>query len=321
MRPLRRGNADAVQALRDLDEQARTLATRAQAALLDEHKEGALRSLKALHELLIPRADAWVAAQLPGPGHEEAQAGPDVLLPLSSAAGLPGLWRELPDLDCNRDSIIEVLLQQAAQADGPAGVGEDAYALALDAQTLGRQVGELQEQLRTEPLPRSQYFRRLARRARGGLGDRARVQIQRGAMTVFERLPDENADSTRLARDFTTSLGDFQAGDRLTLQWQNPLPGQVAVLHAVGDEHQAELSVLVPQLESESVPRRHHEIIEVVGELAYIPAAGHALLILWVPELVPPRWVSEVLLRHSLPPDARVWRYRYEVAAAPPARE
>ena len=121
------------------------------------------------------------------------------------------------------------------------------------------------------------------------------------------------------APDSCTDLGEFQAGDRLTLQWQNPLPGQVAVLHAVGDEQQAELSVLVPQLESESVPRRHHEIIEVVGELSHVPAAFHALLILWVPELVPPRWVSEVLVRHSLPPDARVWRYRYEVAAAPPA--
>lgn len=316
MRSPRRGSADAVQALRDLEEQAQTLATRAQAALLDEHKDGALRSFQALHELLIPRADAWVAAQVAGLEGDKEQAVPELL---SSATGLLGLWRELPDLDCNRDSVIEALLRQAAQADGveEAGVEAGTYALALDAETLARQVKELQEQLRAEPLPRSHYFRRLARRARGGLGDRARVQVQRGALTVLERLPAP--DSTAPAHDFTTALGEFQAGDRLTLQWQNPLPGQVAVLHAVGDEQRAELSVLIPQLESESVPRRHHEIIEVVGELSHVPAAFHSLLILWVPELVPPRWVSEVLLRHSLPPDARVWRYRYEVAAAPPS--
>lgn len=314
MKLLRRGSGDAVQALRDLDEPARVLATRVQAALLDEHKEGALRSFQALHELLIPRADAWAAAQATGLGRAEEETGPELL---SSAIGLLGLWRELPDLDCNRDSVILALLHKAAQADGPEDAGARVYAPALDAETLARQVTELQEQLRAEPLPRSHYFRRLARRARGGLGDRARVQVQRGPLTILERLPAP--DSAPPAPDFTTALGEFQAGDRLTLQWQNPLPGQVAVLHAVGDEQQAELSVLVPQLESESVPRRHHEIIEVVGELAHIAGAFHALLILWVPELVPPRWVSEVLVRHSLPPDARVWRYRYEVAAAPPA--
>jgi len=32
-----------------------------------------------------------------------------------------------------------------------------------------------------------------------------------------------------------------------------------------------------------------------------------------VPELVPPSWVQQVLVRQGLPPDARLWRYRYEV--------
>ena len=78
--------------------------------------------------------------------------------------------------------------------------------------------------------------------------------------------------------------------------------------------------MLLPQLDSESGPRRHHEIIEVVGELSHVAGASHALLILWVPELVPPRWVQEVLVRRALPPEARVWRYHYEVTrVAPPA--
>ena len=130
---------------------------------------------------------------------------------------------------------------------------------------------------------------------------------------VLERLPEGDSET---AADLTTPLGHFQHGDRLTLQWQNPLPGQVAILSAVGDEHDAELTVLVPQLDSESGPRRHHELIEVVGELAHVPGAGHALLILWVPELVPPRWVHEVLARRALPPEARLWRYCYEVTPA-----
>lgn len=314
MRPTGRGALGSVPALRGLEEQAKTLATRAQAALLDEHQEGALRSFQALHELLVPCIDAWVAAQLAA----APPAGLAALPPLSSAAGLPGLWQELPDLDCERDSVGAALLQQAAQADGAAdaeeGESDAAYALALDARTLATQVQMLQAQLRARPLPRSRYFRRLIRTAHGGLGDRARVQVQRGAVTVMERLP---AADPPAAPDFTTPLGRFQQGDRLTLQWQNPLPGQVAVLHAVGDEHDAELTVLVPQLDSESGPRRHHEIIEVVGELAHVPGAEHSLIILWVPELVPPLWISEVLARRRLPPEARAWRYRYEVAAAP----
>jgi hypothetical protein len=300
----------AAQALGDLEEPAKTLATRAQAALLDEHLEGALRSFLQLHALLCPAADRWVAARAAAAGLE---LGSDPgALPLSSAAGLLGLWRELPDLDCERESVSAALLRHAAaeqDGDGP-------YALALEAPVLAEQAAWLQARLRAEPSPRSQYFRRLARRARGGLGDRARIQVQRGTWTVLERLPA----ATGAAADFTTPLGSFQHGDRLTLQWQNPLPGQVAVLAAVGDEHDAELTVLLPQLDSESGPRRHHEIIEVVGELSHVAGASHALLILWVPELVPPRWVQEVLVRRALPPEARVWRYHYEVTrAAPPA--
>ena len=299
------GGGAAVPALADLEEPAKTLATRAQAALLDEHLEGALRSFLQLHELLCPPADRWVAAQAAAAG----LALTDGAGPLSSAAGLLGLWRELPDLNCERDSVSTALLRHAAheqEGDGP-------YALAVDAQQLAAQSAWLQERLRAEPTPRSRYFRRLARHARGGLGDRARVQVQRASWTVLERLPEPDSEA---AADFTTCLGRFQHGDRLTLQWQNPLPGQVAILSAVGDEHDAELTVLVPQLDSESGPRRHHELIEVVGELAHVPGAGHALLILWVPELVPPRWVHEVLARRALPPEARLWRYCYEVTPA-----
>ena len=304
------GRLPVAEALADLEEPAKTLATRAQAALLDDHLEGALRSFLQLHELLCPPADRWVAAQAAAAGLVLTDgAGP---LPLSSAAGLLGLWRELPDLDCERDSVSTALLRHAAREQD----GDGPYALAVDAPQLAAQAAWLQERLRAEPPPRSRYFRRLARHARGGLGDRARVQVQRGTWTVLERLPEGDSET---AADLTTPLGRFQHGDRLTLQWQNPLPGQVAILSAVGDEHDAELTVLVPQLDSESGPRRHHELIEVVGELAHVPGAGHALLILWVPELVPPRWVHEVLARRALPPEARLWRYCYEVtpAAAP----
>lgn len=300
-------------ALRGVEEEAKTLATRAQAALLDDHLEGALRSFLQLHELLVPAADAWVAAHAARVG----SSGPP---PLSSAAGLIELWQDLPDLDCERGSISEALLGHAAESGGdldPDGDEDDElFALALDAPTLVRQAAWLQSRLRALPVPRSRYFRRLARRARGGLGDRARVVIQRGPTTVLERLPAP--EQTPPSGSFTTYLGSFQHGDRLTLQWQNPLPGQVAILHAVGDEQDAELTVLVPEHESESAPRRHHEIIEVVGELLHLPGATHALVILWVPELVPPRWVQDVLARKALPPDARIWRYRYEVDAAAP---
>jgi hypothetical protein len=285
------------QALRGVEEQAKTLTTRAQAALLDDHLEGALRSFLQVHELLVPIVDGWVAARSPA-------SSP----PLSSAAGLLGLWLDLPDLDCERESIGEALLGHAAEAEDD---GDGPFALALDGEVLGRQAAWLLDRLRALPVPRSRYFRRLARRARGGLGDRARVELQRGGRTVLERLPEPEPES--LGRSFTTLLGSFEHGDRMTLQWQNPLPGQVAILHALGDEHDAELTVLCPEQESEAAPRRHHEVIEVVGELLHVPGAAHALLILWVPELVPPRWVQQVLARQGLPPDARLWRYRYEV--------
>ncbi len=299
----------AAQALGDLEEPAKTLATRAQAALLDEHLEGALRSFLQLHALLCPAADRWVAARAAAAGLE--LGGDPGALPLSSAAGLLGLWRELPDLDCERESVSAALLRHAAaeqDGDGP-------YALALEAPVLAEQAAWLQARLRAPsraPLAAGGSPGAPRWPGRPGRGSR----VQRGTWTVLERLPA----AAGAAADFTTPLGSFQHGDRLTLQWQNPLPGQVAVLAAVGDEHDAELTVLLPQLDSESGPRRHHEIIEVVGELSHVAGASHALLILWVPELVPPRWVQEVLVRRALPPEARVWRYHYEVTrAAPPA--
>lgn len=304
MRLLDLGGPAAAQVLRGVEEQAKTLATRAQAALLDDHLEGALRSFLALHELLVPLLDGWVAAA----AARATPAGETSAPPLSSAAGLLGLWLDLPDLDGERESIGEALLGHAAEVEDD---GEGPYTLALDAETLARQATWLLGRLRALPVPRSRYFGRLARRARGGLGDRARVQIQRGAVTVLERLPEPEQSAS--SRSFTTYLGSFQHGDRITLQWQNPLPGQVAILHAQGDDHDSELTVLVPELDSEAAPRRYHEVIEVVGELLHVPGATHSLLILWVPELVPPSWVQQVLFRQGLPPDARLWRYRYEV--------
>jgi hypothetical protein len=302
--------AAAAQALREVEEQAKTLATRAQAAQLDDHPEGALRSFLQLHELVVPVADRWVATQLPA----------DTASSLSSAAGLLELWRELPDLDCERHVVTEALLWHAAQAgQGSASESESEdegpLSLVLSAEALAGQAAWLGEQLRALPVPRSRYFRRLVRSARGGLGDRARVQVQRGALTVLERLPDSGPPGSVDGHTCTTALGRFAHGDRMTLQWQNPLPGQVAILHAAGDEHDAELTVLVPELDSEAAPRRYHEVIEVVGELSHVPGSGHALIILWVPELVPPRWVLDVLARRGLPPEARLWRYTYDVEA------
>jgi hypothetical protein len=309
----------AAAALRGVEEQAKILAIRTQAAQLDEHFEGARRSFLQLHALLVPAVDrqlAGVAAQL-----AEAADAP-AASPLSSAAGLLGLWQELPDLDCERHAVGEALLWHAAQADDdPALAGEgDAegrLSLVLTDEQLAQQAAWLSDRLRALPLPRSRYFRRLARSARGGLGDRARVQIQRGPLTVLEHLPTPHSGEARESRTLTTVLGRFVHGDRLTLQWQNPLPGQVAVLHAVGDEHDAELRVLLPQLDSEAAPRRYHEVVEIVGELSHVPGSEHALIVVWVPELVPPRWVLDVLERQGLPPEARLWRYAYEVAAAP----
>ena len=335
------GFRGAAAALRHLEEAAKTAAVCAQAALSDDHRAGAIRHFLQLHELLVPALDGFVVEQL-------RQRQPDAE-PLSTASGLLALWQELPDLDIERESLTERLAFHTAQAeestdeevDAPQSAAE--LQPALKPEVIAAQQGWLQDLLSHGPLPRSHYYRRLIHRAHRPLGDLARIQVQRGALTLFERLPtppDLLGSSTASLqqspnREYSTWLAQFQPGDRLTLQWQLPLPGQVAVLHAASDEPDAELSILLPQSEAEAVARRQGELIEVTGELSFEPspallsspvaaaqgpshwpqqpAVQHSLLLLWVPELVPPRWVHDVLARRTLPPEARLWRYCYSV--------
>lgn len=334
------GFRGAAAALRHLEEAAKTAAVCAQAALSDDHRAGAIRHFLQLHELLVPALDGFVLDQL-------RQRQPDAE-PLSTASGLLALWQELPDLDIERESLTERLAFHAAHAeesteeDVNAAPSTAALQPALQPEVVAAQQAWLQDLLSQGPLPRSHYYRRLIHRAHRPLGDLARIQVQRGALTLFERLPtppDLLGSSTTslqpsLNRGYSTWLAQFQPGDRLTLQWQLPLPGQVAVLHAASDEPDAELSILLPQSEAEAVARRQGELIEVTGELSFepspalltstasaaqslsrwpLPAAQHSLLLLWVPELVPPRWVHDVLARRTLPPEARLWRYCYSV--------
>jgi hypothetical protein len=99
-----------------------------------------------------------------------------------------------------------------------------------------------------------------------------------------------------------------------------PLPGKLAVVHATGDGYEAELSLLLPQDPSEAVTRRHHEIVEVVGELQAVPHyLEHGLIVIWGPELMPQSWANEVVVRRLLPSESRVFRYRYTVQPPSPS--
>lgn len=309
------------QLLASHEEAAKTLVAQAQAAIEDEHIEGALRALLGLHAEVVPALDRMAAAEL-------ISRGADAAAGLSTVLGVLALWDELPDIDAEREAIAELIVRRAAAeglSDG-ADSEEAPLGLALSDEIVAAQAAWLREQLLSRGVPRSRWWWRMFRRARGGTGDCARVVVQRGALTVFEREPPSDEARPAEPVDLTTPLGRFRAGDRLTLQFQVPLPGQIAVLHAAGDARDAELSLLVPQHDGEAVARRHHEIVEVVGELSCLPVpassgspAGteeHSLVVLWAPEIVPPRWALDVIERRRVPPDARTWRYTYSVEPA-----
>ncbi len=292
-------------------EQARDCVARAQAALLDEHDSGALRQILCLHDLLVPPLDAWVRSQAAKSGQDDGQA-----VAMSAALGLFGLWNELPDIDVERESIEELLVFHAAHVDSSFFPDGQGTALVPE---------QLEAALRKLPRPRSRFWRRLARRASGSLGDRGYITVQRGSTVVLERPPALSGSEPAAAEsgneessDYCSDLGELRAGDRLTLRFAMPLPGQLAVLHAAGDGYEAELALLLPQSVSEAVVRRHQEIVEVAGEIFAVPhCPEHGLCVLWGPELLPPSWGREVVLRRQVPPQARVFLYRYTVP--PPA--
>ncbi|MFO0575581.1 MAG: hypothetical protein U1A78_16420 [Polyangia bacterium] len=311
------------------EETAKTLVAQAQSALADEHVDGALRAVLGLHAEVVPALDRLAASELASRG-EDAAAG------LSTVLGLVALWDELADIDAEREGIVELILRRAARADAPAGTDEPALSLALSDEQLAAQAGWLREVLRGRGLPRSRWWWRLLRRARGGTTDRARITVRRGPLTVFEREPPAEAPAEPGGgpEDLTTHLGRFRAGDQLTLQFQVPLPGHLVVLHAVGDAYAAELDVLLPQTDDEAVTRRQHEVVEVVGELSSAPVAPgspgstdstsspdstateHSLIVLWAPEVMPSRFALDVVERRRVPPEARLWRYVYSVEPA-----
>ena len=326
-----RGAGDLDAALAGVEDEVRTWAARAQAALADAHLPGAVRSFVQLHALLVPRIDRWLQGRL----GDEAAAG---ATPLSSAAGLPGLWQDLPDVDGEHTSIGTLLVWHAADAEALLGAEALAAApldlvigLEPDDAQIAAQRTWLETQLLSGPLPHTRWWRRLIGPGprTEGLGDRARIAVQRGTQTVIERLPKTDADADgggdapvpegTAARldELSAWIGALRDGDRLTLQWHVPQPGRIAVLHAHGDPARADFEVLWPQIESESGSRRQGELIEVVGELSADGDRERALVVVWVPAVLPPRWENDVLARRRLPPGARAFRYLFTVEPAP----
>lgn len=296
----------------EMEDQARDLLCRVQAALADEHRAGALRGLKALHELLVPELDRRLRAAM-GRAADAA---------LSSGVGLIGLWDELLDLDVERAVVAELLIRHAAAFEGGDGEGEGDEALGLlpaTGQDPGRQWASLEARLHGRAMPVQRWWRRMCMQAAGPFGDRARVLVQRGAVLVLDRPPAPAAQPAEVGHQaLATDLGTLQAGDRLTLQVQVPIPGRLGVLHGAGagDGPEAEMDVLFPLMPAEEAPRRALEVVEVAGEVAAVPGAREqSLVVLWAPELVPPSWVYLGLTRGRLLPEVRVWRYRYEVTA------
>jgi len=283
-------------------EAARDAVSRAQAALSDDHRKGAERQLLGLLDELVPAIDSW-AARAAGAVEER---------PLSAAAGIVGMWGELCDIDVERESMEELLIWHAAHADA-------ALAAALSGCTSAAELADgVAASMAAAPLPRPDWWRRLARRAPSGLGDRGHLSVQRGSAIVLERPPPAEAEGvTSAAGDYSTNLGELVHGDRLTLRWPLPMPGQVAVLHAAAGEAagEASLSVLLPEDPSEMLSRRAGEVVEVVGEVARVSEGPeHGLVVLWGPELLPPTWAHDAVRRGRLPPDVRPWLYRYRVS-------
>lgn len=303
--------AEALPGLAALDTQdARDALAQAQAALADGERGAVMRALRRLHAALVPSLDQLLAAR----GGEGA--------PCSSGVGLLGLFEELPDIDCERDALAEPLLRHAARAlEGMAAAdGADALPPLLDddqrddrsaaQRAIETQWAALAAHLGEAPLPRSRWWRRL-RRGGAPLPDDARVLAQRGDQFLWERVGPGEAEADA---DAESDLGALCAGDRLTLQVPVLVPGRVAVLAAVGDEAESELTVLLPQSRAEDAQRRRGEVVEVIGEVA--PAEGapeQALVVLWVPELVPEGFAARVAAQRRLPPGARLRRYRYRV--------
>lgn len=298
----------------ELEDQARDLLCRVQAALGDEHRAGALRGLRALHQLVVPALDLRLRVAL-GRAAEGA---------LSSGVGLLGLWDELLDLDVERAGVAGLLIRHAADFED--GEGDEAFCLlpgqeqdAADGEA--RQWAALEGRLLGRPMPARRWWRRMRLQAAGPFGDRARALVQRGALVVLDRPPASPASPASIEKEGAqeTALGAIRAGDRLTLQVQVPLPGRLGVLHAAHgdeDEGEAELEVLFPLMPAEEAPRRALEVVEIAGEVAALPGAREqSLVVLWAPELVPPSWVYQGLARGRLLPEVRVWRYRYEVGA------
>lgn len=282
-----------------LEEPARDLAARAQSAC-DEGQRGAmLRAFAELHALLIPAIDALVEKQST----------------VSACLGLLGLWDELPDIDVERESILELVAMHAASSDSPSTLPIP-EGLATEVVVMAAQQLWLQQSLADRAIPQRQWWRRLTRRAHGSLGDRARLTVERASVVIFEHLPDPNAPSPQTA---TTSIGELRTGDRISLAVQVPLPGQLAIVHATGDSQHANLDIVLPETVSEAVVRRHLEVVELHGELAAHKLADgqwaeQALIVVWVPEVTPPSWIVDMRLRHGVPPASRVWRYLYRVS-------
>jgi len=300
--------------LASLEEPARDLVARAQTAREGEQRGAMLRAFAALHELLVPPLDELIERQSLA---SRLGAADTIAAPSSACLGLLGLWDELLDIDVERENILELLVVAAARVEAPEALPLP-DGLAARPAVFALQKSWLAQVLADRPLPVPQWWRRLTRRAVGPLGDRARLTVERQALRIFEKLPNladaERAEDTAA----TTELGEFRAGDRLTLAVQVPLPGQLAVLHASGSAQTSSLEIVLPETVSEAVVRRHQEVVELSGELAAQRQADgsiaeQALVVVWVPELMPPSWIVDMLLRQGVPPEARVWRYLYLV--------
>lgn len=298
-------------------EPARDLLTRARTAYEDGQRGALVRAFLELHTLVVPKIDAIVEKQVAAQTTDER--------PTSCCIGLLGLWDDLPDLDIEREHPLEVLATHAADLSllepttSPIFVAQHPTDLLAQTEWLATALGERE-------WPVTKWWRRCSRRARGPLGDRARIMVSRtetsadgstSVVRVLSHLPDPESVQLGLP-NATTDLGEFWTGDELSLAVQIPLPGQLAIFHAVGSSDSAELEVVLPDRPSEVVVRRQSEVVEICGTLAEKKlgdgtVAEQALVAVWVPEVMPPSWIADMEQRKGVPPEARIWRYRYRV--------